>query len=163
VLSLQVDSILSIDTFYQRLTLYHRQGVVTYPINSSKLGLGEQNNSFKTPRSWHRVAETIGDNLPLLQVFSHRQPLARLYSATWAGQEPDRDWILTRIIRLEGMISGFNQGGVVDTYARYIYIHGCPPEALFDRPRSKGCIRMYPEDIVSLYAKIGVGNLVLIY
>jgi len=76
--------------------------------------------------------------------------------------EPSRDWILTRILWLSGLEEGRNLGGKVDTYRRYIYIHGTPDEASLGTPASHGCIRMSSADVCELFDAVDEGTLVRI-
>ncbi|TYY25871.1 L,D-transpeptidase, partial [Klebsiella pneumoniae] len=66
-------------------------------------GIGEQENSGKTPRGWHRIAEKFGEHLPINTVFIARQPTGEIYSPSLAFQNPQRDWILSRILWLDGL------------------------------------------------------------
>ena len=50
----------------------------------------------------------------------------------------------------------------MDSYNRYIYIHGTSEEGKIGTPASHGCIRMLNTDIIELYAKIKIGTKVLI-
>ena len=70
--------------------------------------------------------------------------------------------ITSRIMWLEGMEPGKNQGGYVDTYNRYIYIHGTSDEEHIGTPASIGCIRMLNQDVVELYRLVDAGTEVLI-
>lgn len=74
-------------------------------------------------------------------------------STTFADRETDldRDWILTRILWLEGCETGRNRRGRVDSQSRYIYIHGTHDEAAIGTPCSHGCIRMRNLDILNLF------------
>jgi len=56
------------------------------------------------------------------------------------------------VIWLSGLEDGRNRGGQVDTYERYIYIHGTPDEEPVGQARSHGCIRMRNEDVIALFA-----------
>jgi len=93
----------------------------------------------------------IGAGCPENSVFVARRPSGEIYSDSLAEAEPDRDWILTRILWLSGCESGVNRGGEVDTLRRYIYIHGTPEESLIGIPVSHGCIRMRNRDIIKLF------------
>ena len=73
-------------------------------------------------------------------------------------REPERDWILTRILWLSGMESGRNRGGQVDSMRRYIYIHGTPDEAPLGLPLSHGCIRMRNAQLIELFDQVPVGT-----
>ena len=77
-------------------------------------------------------------------------------------QEPERDWILTRILWLSGLEPGRNRLGTVDTMRRYIYIHGCPDEDAMGIPSSHGCIKMHNKDVIRLFDTVDVGTRVLI-
>jgi lipoprotein-anchoring transpeptidase ErfK/SrfK len=63
---------------------------------------------------------------------------------------------------LEGDEEGFNKGGAVDSYKRYIYIHGTQEEGLIGVKASHGCIRMFNNDVIELYKKVNIGTKVLI-
>jgi L,D-transpeptidase YbiS len=69
----------------------------------------------------------------------------------------ERDWILSRIVWLGGLEDGKNRGGAVNTYARYIYIHGTPDQIPLGAPRSHGCIRMRNDDVIELFAELEPG------
>jgi len=94
--------------------LYLPQHSKLYLISSGKNGIGEQENSGKTPRGWHRIAEKFGEHLPINTVFIARQPTGEIYSPSLAFQNPQRDWILSRILWLDGLELGFNQVAIVN-------------------------------------------------
>lgn len=125
--------------------------VASYAVSTAKNGCGELENSECTPRGWHAVVEKIGAGMPLNTVFRARQAEDLLCTPEHYKANPNRDWILTRIIRLDGLESGRNRGGQVDSFARYIYIHGSPDAVSFDKPGSRGCVRMRNQDIVQLF------------
>ena len=130
----------------------------TMPISSAKNGIGQQKNSYKTPLGLHYAVEKFGTGMPENTVFVGRAHTSEIYSDVLAARHPERDWILTRIIRLCGLEPGYNSGGDIDTYQRYIYIHGCPDSCSFDRPDSHGCIRMRNSDIIQLYDATEIGE-----
>ena len=74
--------------------------------------------------------------------------------------EPDRDWILTRILWLSGTEPGLNRLGTVDTMRRYIYIHGAPDADAMGIQSSHGCVKMRNSDIIELFEKVPVGTVV---
>ncbi len=45
----------------------------------------------------------------------------------------------------------------MDTFRRYIYIHGSPDDATLGQPGSHGCIRMSNRDVVELFDRVPVG------
>jgi hypothetical protein len=143
----------------QVLSCYYRDNcLASYSISSGKNGVGELENSECTPRGWHDVADVIGLDAPLHAIFVGRVWTGKIYSKDLELQFPNRDWILTRILRLSGLEPGYNLGGRVDTYNRYIYIHGTSDEENLGVPRSHGCIRMHNRDVIELanWAKKGM-------
>lgn len=104
----------------------------------------------------------IGRGCALNTVFVGRRPTGEIYTPELAVQQPQRDWILTRILWLSGAESGFNRGGECDTLRRYIYIHGTPDSEPMGKPRSHGCIRMGNRDIAELADLVEPGDEVVI-
>ena len=72
--------------------------------------------------------------------------------------DPQRDWILTRILWLCGNQLGYNRLGEVDTMRRFIYIHGAPDSHPMQVPSSHGCIKMRNADIIELFDRVSVGT-----
>jgi lipoprotein-anchoring transpeptidase ErfK/SrfK len=132
----------------------------TYAVSTSKHGAGEIRGSFKTPRGRHVIRAKIGGGAPLNAVFRGRRPTGEIYTADLAHANPDRDWILTRILWLSGTEIGSNRLGLVDTMRRYIYIHGTPDSEPLGSPGSIGCIRMASRDIVELFDLVVPGTIV---
>jgi len=139
-----------------------RGGVVTktYSVSTSKHGAGELHGSFKTPRGRHVVRAKIGAGAPLNAVFRGRRPTGEIYSEELRRAQPDRDWILTRILWLSGKEIGRNRLGSVDTMRRYIYIHGAPDSEPMGVPGSIGCIRMANGDLTELFDLVPAGTVV---
>ncbi|WP_419418712.1 L,D-transpeptidase family protein [Legionella sp. D16C41] len=122
--------------------------VMRYPVSTAKNGLGELEGSECTPRGWHRVYSHIGMDADINSIFIGRKWTGEIYSPELYINST-RDWILTRIVQLEGLEEGRNKGGSVDTLKRYIYIHGIPDEIDMTTPSSHGCIRMLSKDVIS--------------
>lgn len=129
-----------------------------YPVSTSRFGAGERAGSFKTPRGRHRIRAMIGAGQPAGTVFVGRRPTGEQYAEQLACADPQRDWILTRILWLSGTEIGRNRLGEVDSMRRYIYIHGTP--AKLGRPGSIGCIRMSNEDVIELFDLVSPGTVV---
>jgi hypothetical protein len=147
----------------QRLELLEgNQPVAIYPVSTARNGPGEQCGSGCTPRGWHRVRIKIGAGLPLNTVFVGRRPTGEIHSPELAALQPERDWILTRILWLTGLEPGRNRGGDRDTLRRFIYIHGCPDTAPMGEPHSHGCIRMRNRDLLELFEQVNPGDRVWI-
>ncbi|MDP2506672.1 MULTISPECIES: L,D-transpeptidase [unclassified Oceanobacter] len=140
----------------QQLRLTTPQTCIVYPISTALNGVGEQENSGCTPRGWHRIAARIGGGLPQNAVFVGRRFTGELYSTELATRHPARDWILTRILWLQGMEIGFNRMGRVDSMRRYIYIHGTPDSEPMGIARSHGCIRMRNQDVLALFDQVSI-------
>ena len=148
----------------QSLKLFDDEGLLLreYMISSAAKGVGEQAGSYQTPRGRHRIRARIGESLPLGAVLRGRRPTGEICTPELMAAQPDRDWILTRILWLCGEEPGKNRGGQVDTMRRYVYIHGTPESAVLGVPGSHGCIRMRNTDMVDLFDRVPVGTPVLI-
>lgn len=129
----------------------------TYPVCTASAGAGEHYGSGCTPRGRHIVRAKIGDGLPMNTVLVGRRPTGETFSTKSIQSQPERDWILTRILWLSGLEPGFNRLGERDTMRRYIYIHGAPDILMTPQPSSHGCIRMKSSDILTLFDQIPVG------
>ena len=138
------------------------QALHSYSVSTSKYGTGSQNNTNKTPLGLHRIKDKIGGAMPINEVFIGRMPHGTLEECIERGVELPDDVITSRIMWLEGMQPGMNQGGYVDTYQRYIYIHGTSDEENIGTPVSMGCIRMLNEDVVELFRLVESGTEVMI-
>jgi lipoprotein-anchoring transpeptidase ErfK/SrfK len=131
----------------QRLTLkLGRKPLGTYPVSTSRFGLGTEGGSMKTPTGRFRIAEKIGDGMPLGTVFKSR----RRVKATKKLMR-DADLVMTRILWLDGL-DRVN----ANTHERFIYIHGTNHEESIGEPASHGCIRMRSADLLELFALVEV-------
>ncbi len=142
--------------------LYHRRrtGVwLSFAISTSAFGTGNEKNSFKTPLGKHRICAKIGDDMPVYTAFHGREPVGTFDPES---DYLDRDWILSRILWLDGCEPGKNKGGRMDSKHRYIYIHGTHEEDKLGTPASHGCIRMSNLDILDMFEHAFVGERVLI-
>ena len=147
----------------QTLTLHDGDHIVSvYSVSTAAKGAGEQEGSEQTPCGRHVVAEAIGSDRPLGAVFIGRQFTGDIWGPSRDVEEPDRDWVLSRILRLAGLEPGRNSGGRVDTFARCIYIHGASDRAPMGVPLSHGCIRMRNADVIDLFDRVRAGTLVVI-
>lgn len=155
---------INIDLNLQILTLEAADGqlLASYPVSTALNGAGEQNGSGCTPRGEHFIRASIGTGLPAGTVFRGRRPTGERYSPELARQYPDRDWILSRILWLCGREWGKNRGPGVDTFRRFIYIHGTPDSEPMGVPLSHGCVRMRNPDVIDLFDRVGPGMTVFI-
>lgn len=148
-----------VDVARQRLVLLSdARPLLDVPISTAARGVGEQRGSGCTPRGLHRVRAKVGAGCAAGAVFVGRRPTGEHWSPALADAQPARDWILTRILWLDGCEPGRNRGGAVDTLRRYIYIHGCPDSAPLGVALSHGCIRMRNADVIALFDAVRVGT-----
>lgn len=122
--------------------------LATYPVSTSKFGLGDSPGTSWTPLGRLEVARKIGDRAPSGAAFKDRR---------WTGEivppdAPGRDIIVTRILWLRG-----EEPQNSNAYSRYIYIHGTPEERNIGLPVSYGCIRMRSADVIELFDIVGRG------
>jgi len=144
---------------------FFRQGqlVRSYVVSTSKRPPCNVKDSLGTPRGLHEIAERIGAGQPPGMVFKSRVPTGRHFLEHIAA-DPDsvHNLITARILWLRGLEAGVNRGGNVDTYERYVYIHGTNHEDRIGEPLSSGCVLMRNLEIVELYEDVRAGDLVLI-
>lgn len=143
---------------------FYRQGelVKSYVVSTSKRPPSNIKHSLGTPRGLHEIAERIGAGQPPGVVFKARVPTGRHFAEV-LQREPDNDNLITsRILWLRGLEPGVNRGGDVDTYERYVYIHGTNHDDRIGEPLSSGCVLMRNLDIVELYEEVRAGDQVWI-
>ena len=122
--------------------------LATYPVSTSKFGLGDIPGTSWTPLGKLEVAKKIGDGAPSGTAFKDRRPTGEVVPP----DAPGRDIIVTRILWLKG-----DEAQNALAYSRYIYIHGTPEERNIGLPTSYGCIRMRSADVIELFDTIGRG------
>lgn len=143
----------------QRLELLEGARVLAaFAVSTAARGAGEREGSFQTPRGLHEIRAKIGAGAPEGAVFAGRRPTGEVCTPERARAEPDRDWVLSRILWLRGLERGRNRLGRVDSMRRYIYIHGTPDEAALGTRASHGCIRMRNADVIALFDRVEPGT-----
>ena len=148
--------ILTVNISRQTVSLFKDDKFVKkIPCSTSRFGIGEIKDSNCTPLGLHRIAEKIGGGEPAGTVFKSRAVVGHTSQPEFADAK-----ITTRILWLEGLEPGFNQGGDVDTHARYIYIHGTGDQKSIGEPASCGCIHLADADLISLFDLLPSGTLV---
>jgi L,D-transpeptidase YbiS len=125
-----------------------RKRLASYPVSTSRFGLGSKEGSFKTPTGRFRITEKIGEGMPLGTVFKSRRPVKATKKAL-----REEDLVMTRILWLDGL-----ERRNANTHDRYIYIHGTNHEEKIGRPDSHGCIRMKNGDLVELFERVAEGT-----
>lgn len=135
----------------------------SYAVSTAARGIGHREGSLQTPVGVFRVAEKFGAGAPVGMVFKGRRATGEIAAILADPQAAaESDLVTTRILWLDGLQPGFNHGGDVDTYSRYIYIHGTPEEWRLGTPASHGCVRMRNVEVVDLFERLPTGSLVCI-
>lgn len=122
--------------------------VATYPVSTSKFGVGDIPGTSETPLGNLEIARKIGAGAPSGAVFKDRERTGEIVPPDAPGRDP----IVSRILWLRGLEP---QNALA--YSRYIYIHGTPEERNIGLPMSYGCIRMRSRDVIQLFDIVGTG------
>lgn len=147
--------LIAIDATRQEMHLIRAgEALMGYPVSTARRGLGCRQDSWQTPTGWHRIEDRIGDQAKPGQKFIARHPTEHVLPTIEWMSGGNEDLILTRILRLRGLEPGHNAGPTVDSYDRFIYIHGTNQEQTLGQPTSHGCIRMANHDVVDLFNRI---------
>ncbi len=133
----------------QRLFLFQNgRRVASYPVSTSKFGIGSDARSYKTPLGTLAITRKVGAGAPLGTVFKGLQRTGEILRPNAPGRDP----IVTRIICLDG-----TEPANSNAAARRIYIHGTPEERTIGRPASYGCIRMKSHHVAHLFDHVSIG------
>jgi len=133
----------------------------SHVISTSRRPPSNVKDSLGTPRGLHHIAEKIGAGAPPGTVFKGRVNLGRHFNEL-GDEENAKTLITSRILRLRGSEPGVNAGGNVDSYERYIYIHGTNHEERLGAPASAGCVEMNNVELCALFEEVRPGDLVWI-
>lgn len=142
-----------VDVAAQRMTVLCDGAVIrTYRVSTAANGVGGAAGSGRTPPGRHRVCRLFGHHAAPGQIFVSRRAVKGMVlpPCAWRG-EGETDYVLTRILWLEGLEPGVNAGPGVDSRARYIYIHGTNQEQLLGTAASHGCIRLSNAEVIDLF------------
>ena len=157
------DELLFVSIKEQKMYHIKNKNIINeFIISTSEYGIGNKSGSNKTPTGIHRVKKKYGNNTPI-----YGQMIGRIFTGEIATIYTDTrrsptDDITSRILWLEGLEEGINKGEGIDSFKRYIYIHGTSEEGRLGMPASHGCIRMKNKEVIDLFKLIEVGTLVLI-
>ena len=110
----------------------------------------------------HEIKEKIGDKAPINTIFTARENTNKIAEIQINPNDTEYDFVTSRILWLDGLENGINRGAGVDSYSRYIYIHGTHEEGLIGQKASHGCIRMFNNDVIELYDMVSEGTKVQI-
>ena len=135
---LSANKSIEIDISQQRLYVYEdKLMLASYPISSSSFGEGQ-----------------IGTNVEKNTIFVSRENMNQVAEIVHERHNNENDYVTSRILWLDGLEEGHNKGGNVDSFKRYIYIHGTHEEGLIGEKASHGCIRMFNNDVIELFSYI---------
>ena len=124
------------------------QCIRRFDISTATKGMGFTMNSYRTPTGRFRVAEKIGDGEASCTIFKQRVP-----AGMWQpGAAAEGDLVLSRILRLEGL-----DAENLNTFERFISIHGTNHEDKLGQPASQGCIRLRNEEVIELFDMVSEG------
>jgi len=148
---------------HQRLYLIKNDSTIKkYSISTAKKGIGSKQDSYKTPPGLHTIKRKIGDEVPVGGIMVSRVYEGKIAKILTEKENAKKDYVTSRIMWLQGEEPGINRGRNIDSYNRYIYIHGTPEEGYIGEPASHGCIRMTNKDVIELYNLVDEGTPILI-
>jgi lipoprotein-anchoring transpeptidase ErfK/SrfK len=137
----------------QRLTLKENEtSVRSYPVSTSRFGIGTEEGSMRTPTGRFCIAKKIGGETPSGTIFQSRVPLK-----PEEPLPPTEDLVMSRILWLDGL-----DEQNANTRDRFIYIHGTKHEHKIGTPDSCGCVRMRNTDVIELFDFVDEGTPVVI-
>ena len=124
----------------------------SFPVSTSRFGVGTEEGSMKTPAGRFSVAKKIGGDMPSGSIFRSRVPLN-----SSDPLPPTEDLVMSRILWLDGL-----DEQNANTRDRFIYIHGTKHEHKIGTPDSCGCVRMRNADVIELFDLVDEGTPVMI-
>lgn len=158
----KVDSIV-VDVSDQKLTtFFDNKPMKAYMISTSRIGVGNKLGSNRTPLGWHKVKNKYGNGLPAGSILQGRVATGEIAKIITQPTATTDDYITSRILWLSGMEEGVNKGPGIDSFNRYIYIHGTHEEGLIGTPASHGCVRMTNKEVIELFSIVPIGTSVYI-
>ena len=150
-----LNSLLYVDIDMQNMYLLKKGTILrAFKISSSYYGTGSEVNSLKTPLGRHEIYKKIGEDLPINAILKGRVWNGAIANVITDDIDTDFDHVTSRILWLDGLEEGKNNGPGVDSRSRYIYIHGTAEEGLIGKPASDGCIRMYNSEVIELFGLV---------
>src|SRR5205814_10136015 len=76
--------------------------IASYPVSTSRFGIGDHRGSYATPLGALEIAQKIGEGAPLGAVFKGRHWTGEILRPNARGRDP----IVTRILWLRGLEAG---------------------------------------------------------
>ncbi len=128
--------------------------ICQFAISTAVKGMGFTLDSYRTPTGRFQIVEKIGAGMASGTLFKMRVPVG-----LWQpGDAADCDYVLSRILRLDGMDPANS-----NTFARSIYIHGTHREDQLGHPASHGCIRLGNAAMIELFDLVDEGTELIIH
>ena len=153
----QTDHVLIASLRHQKIIHYiNGKSVKDYIMSSSKRKPSCLEGSLGTPSGLHYVCQKIGEGEEFGTVFEGRVSIGATYFDC-SEEKRKKNLITSRILRLRGLQEGLNAGGEVDTYKRYVYVHGTNHEHRLGAPASSGCLQMSNDEIMELFELLPEG------
>ncbi len=133
----------------QKLRLFNDDGALVkeYACSTSRFGYSSVPESHHTPLGQFRIAQKLGHDAEPGTIFKSREVVG-----LWNGDLVEEDYVLTRILWLDGL-----EEHNANTHDRYIYIHGTNQEHLIGTPASQGCVRLSNADVIDLFDRVEEG------
>ena len=157
------DEVIYVSIKKQKLYYIEHDSIIKeYIISSSVYGIGNTSGSNKTPIGLHNIRKKYGEKTPINGKMTGRVFQGNIATIYTDQTKSKTDDVTSRILWLEGLEKGKNKGEGIDSFKRYIYIHGTSEEGRLGKPASHGCIRMKNKEVIDLYNLVEVGTLVLI-
>ena len=147
------DQFIRVEISRQKLIL-NTDGITReYDVSTSRYGIGNIPNSFKTPLGKHEIIRKIGAGVPLGGIFVKGDFTGK---TCFDISDSSEDLITSRIFILKGLEPGTND----NSRRRGIWVHGTQQEDLIGTAASHGCIRLRNEDMIDLFDRVKVGTII---
>lgn len=149
------EHVLIVSLCEKKLGLYHRETLCfTCGVSSARRGRSCREGSLGTPWGLHEVAEKAGAGEPPGTVFVARRSTGRLWFEREDHGPDQKSLVTTRILRLRGLETGTNSGPGIDSFDRFIYLHGTNHPEHFPENISAGCILLRDPDLLRLFESL---------
>lgn len=151
--------VLVADLGEKKLALWHRGSCCAeYAVSFGERQRSCCDGSLGTPWGLHVLAEKHGAGEPAGMVFVSREPTGERWEDRADAGPDQKSLVTTRILRLRGLEPGLNSGEGIDSFERFIYIHGTNHPERFPENVSAGCLLMRDPDLLDLFEHVPVGT-----
>lgn len=141
----------------KKLGLYHRETLCfTCQVSAARRGRSCQEGSLGTPWGLHEIAEKAGAGEPPGTVLVARRPTGQRWFEREDHGPGQKPLVTTRILRLRGLENGTNRGPGIDSFERFIYLHGTNHPDRFPENISAGCLLLRDPDLMGLFESVSL-------